>query len=62
MNFEEIRICIECGYEKGFHVFFKKNKGKTYIGLICPKCGQSYSIGWTTSTIKTFKLEKGIKY
>jgi len=59
---EELRVCPECGYERGFHVSFKKTTGKTRIALICPQCGQSYSIGWTTSVIKSFKLEKGLKY
>lgn len=59
---EELRVCANCNYEKGFHVFFKKNKGKIKIFLICPNCGQSYDIGWTASSIKTFKAEKGIGY
>jgi len=59
---DELRVCPACDYERGFHVFFKKAKGKTRIALICPQCGQSYNTGWTTTAIKTFKLEKGLKY
>jgi len=49
---QEIRICRKCGYERGFHVFFKNIvEGKAKIGLICPSCGQSYDIGWGVSDI-----------
>jgi len=59
---EEFRVCPNCSYERGFHVYFKKNKGKIKICLICPNCGQSYDLGWSTSTIKSFKAEKGAGY
>lgn len=59
---EELRVCPECEYQKGFHVFFKKTKGRVKIGLLCPQCGQSYIIGWSTAAIKSFKPEKGLKY
>ncbi len=59
---EELRVCVNCGYVRGFHVFFKKVKRKIKICLICPNCGQSYEIGWSTSTIKSFKVEKGLVY
>jgi hypothetical protein len=59
---EESRVCLNCNYQRGFHVFFKKVKGKTKIGLICPNCGYSYDIGWLTTSIKSFKPEKGLPY
>lgn len=62
---EELRVCLNCRHEKGFNVFFKKSKdgkGKVKICLVCPHCGQSMDIGWTSSTIKSFKSEKGIIY
>lgn len=59
---EEFRVCPECDYQRGFHVFFKKLRAKIRICLICPQCGQSYAIGWATATIKRFKPEKGPKY
>lgn len=59
---EEFRVCISCGYERGFHVSFRRNKGKAKIVLICPQCGQSYDLEWLTSSIKSFKAEPGIKY
>jgi len=59
---EEFRICLTCDYKKGFHVFFRKDKGKMKIMLICPNCGQSYDLGWTTATIKSLKAEKGLQF
>jgi transcription elongation factor Elf1 len=59
---EEFRVCPECEYEKGFQVFFKKLKHKTRIYLICPHCGQSYDLGWSTMSIKSFKPKKGLIY
>ncbi len=43
---EEFRICQQCGYGRGFHVFFKPRGARHSIGLICPSCGRSYDIGW----------------
>lgn len=60
---QEIRVCQKCGYERGFHVFFKEiENGKAKIGLICPSCGQSYDIGWVTSEIGNFEPEEGETY
>jgi len=59
---EEFRVCPNCGYEKGFHVFFKKVKGKMKIGLICPHCGSSYDLGWLVTNIKDLKPERGLNY
>jgi hypothetical protein len=59
---EEFRICPECQYQRGFHVFFRKAKDKTKIGLICPQCGYSYEIGWIISGIKELKPKKGVPY
>ncbi|MEW6109931.1 MAG: hypothetical protein AB1632_12305 [Nitrospirota bacterium] len=59
---EDFRVCVNCEYQKGFHVTFKRLKGKVKIALVCPNCGQSFDIGWTTSTIKSFKAEKGVIY
>jgi ssDNA-binding Zn-finger/Zn-ribbon topoisomerase 1 len=59
---EEFRVCPECEYQRGFHVFFRKVKGRIRIGLICPKCGQSYTVGWATASMKSVKPEKGLKY
>ncbi len=60
---DEFRVCPNCEYQRGFHVAFRKTaKGKVKIGLICPNCGQSYDLGWTTASVKSFKAEKGMVY
>jgi len=56
---KEFRVCPNCKYKRGFHVFFKTSSGKTKIGLICPQCGSSYDIGWLTTSIKSLKGKKG---
>jgi len=60
---DDFRVCLNCDYMKGFHVSFRKTaRGKVKIILICPNCGQSYDLGWSTSMIKSFKAEKGLSY
>ncbi len=59
---EEFRVCLNCEYQKGFQVSFRKVKNRARIVLICPKCGQSYDIGWATTTIKTFRHDQGLTY
>ncbi len=59
---EEFRQCTNCAYQKGFHVFFKRLKGKVKICLICPNSGRSYDIGRLTTSIRGFKSEKGLIY
>jgi len=56
---EEFRVCPNCNYRRGFHVYFKKVRSKTKIGLICPQCGSSYDIKWLTTNIKNLKGKKG---
>lgn len=49
---QEFRVCAECGYQRGFHVFFTDNgEGQVALGLICPNCGRSYDIGWKTTDV-----------
>lgn len=60
---EEFRVCPNCEYQRGFHVSFRKGaKAKVRIILICPNCGQSYDLGWTTAAVKSFKPEQGLKF
>ncbi len=43
---QEFRLCSVCGYGRGFHVFFRAEADGVRLGLICPNCGQSFSLGW----------------
>jgi hypothetical protein len=43
---EELSICQKCTYERGFHVSLARKDAYHDIVLICPNCGQRYSIGW----------------
>lgn len=53
------RVCINCGYQRGFHVHFKDvSEGKARLGLICPSCGQSYDIGWLTADVPELDVKK----
>ena len=43
----DFRVCTTCGYQRGFHVFFREAAGGgVVVGLICPSCGQSYDLAW----------------
>ena len=59
---EEFRRCPECGYERGFHVCFRKEERGVVIGLICPDCGQSYNINWRETDIAGLAPAKGQVY
>ncbi len=43
---EEFSICQKCTYERGFHVSLERKYTHYQIVLICPNCGQQYSVGW----------------
>jgi hypothetical protein len=49
---EDFRICRECGYTRGFHVYFKPDGEQHRIGLICPSCGRSFDVGWVTPRLE----------
>lgn len=51
---DEFRICRECGYSRGFHVYFKPEGTQHCIGLICPSCGRSFDIGWFIPRLEGF--------
>lgn len=55
----EFRTCPACGYERGFHVYFKDAEEGLGIGLICPSCGQSYDLGWVARDVSGAEPEKG---
>jgi len=57
----EFRVCRVCGYEKGFHVYFREHEKGHKIGLICPSCGQSYDIGWIVPDLAD-TAEKGAQF
>ncbi|WP_406662236.1 hypothetical protein V7O66_06165 [Methanolobus sp. ZRKC3] len=60
---QEFRVCKKCGYQRGFHVYFKEmSEGNMRIGLICPSCGQSYDVGWVTSDVSSIEPEEGDSY
>lgn len=42
---ERFSVCDECDYDRGFHVSLKQRDSYEVI-LICPGCGQRYSVNW----------------
>jgi len=48
---KEFSNCPACGYEKGFHNMFRKTVDNGHLKwfLICPKCGNIYDIGLTST-------------
>jgi uncharacterized protein YbaR (Trm112 family) len=61
VDVKEFRVCRVCGYEKGFHVYFREKEDGHRIGLICPSCGQSYEIGWIVPGLAE-TAEKGTQF
>jgi hypothetical protein len=54
---DELHICPDCGYERGFHTSFisvqatrdtpvRSTRDVYRVILICPECGARYDIGW----------------
>ncbi|RME38732.1 MAG: hypothetical protein D6794_04920 [Deltaproteobacteria bacterium] len=48
----EIRVCRQCGYQRGFHVSIRLAGSDGFLVLICPGCGQSYDPGWKVQADK----------
>ena len=44
---EELHVCPNCGYQRGFHVSFisKDSQERLALVLICPSCGSRYDVG-----------------
>lgn len=57
----EIRVCVVCDYQRGFHFAVKSDENGHHLVLICPSCGQSYLPGWQL-TLAADHLEKGAVY
>ncbi len=50
-SMKDFRVCPQCGYGRGFHVYFTEAENGHRIGLICPSCGQSYDLGWVVQEL-----------
>jgi len=60
---KEFRVCPQCGYERGFHLFFQETPQGIAVGLICPNCGRSYDPGWLNREIdRPLVSKKGKQY
>ncbi len=49
---DEIRVCLVCGYQKGFHVAVRRTGSGQKVVLICPACGQSVDPGWVIAGLQ----------
>jgi len=43
---DELRVCPDCRYERGFHVSFVNRGERKGIVLICPNCGARLDPGF----------------
>lgn len=59
---EEFRKCPTCGYERGFHVSFRKEGDSFKVRFICPECGSSFDLGLFEERITTVKAMRGESY
>lgn len=57
---DDFHICLECGYELGFHTSFirvnaskdssiKSTREVYRVIFICPECGARFDVGWRVS-------------
>ena len=54
----ELRVCSNCGYDRGFHSSYKEEDGKVKVIFICPECGSKYDIGLIEERIKEINITK----
>ncbi len=59
---EEFRKCATCGYERGFHVSFRKEGDAIQVHFICPECGSSFDLGLVEERIRNLKPQRGKSY
>ncbi len=59
---DEFRECPTCGYSRGFHVSFKKEKEGYRVILICPECGSSFDIDLFENGITKLQPKRGRDY
>ncbi|HSV96265.1 MAG TPA: hypothetical protein VLM75_04940 [Spirochaetota bacterium] len=59
---DEFRICPNCGYARGFHASFRKEKEGLMVIFICPECGSSYDIGLFENRISELDPRRGDSY
>lgn len=43
---DEFRVCLNCGYTRGFHIAFRKKERGMELLFICPECGASWDLGF----------------
>ncbi|NIO15711.1 MAG: hypothetical protein GTN70_01700 [Deltaproteobacteria bacterium] len=41
---KDLRTCSDCGYGNGFHLGFRGSGETVSLYLICPMCGESFSL------------------
>lgn len=59
---DEFRVCPTCGYSRGFHVSFKKEKERFRVIFICPECGSSFDIDLFEDGITKLQPKRGKDY
>ena len=59
---DEFRVCPNCGYARGFHASFRKEKEGMRVIFICPECGSSYDIGLIETRVARLDPERGESY
>ncbi|GAI46200.1 unnamed protein product [marine sediment metagenome] len=59
---DEFRVCPACGYKRGFHSSFKKEKNGIKLIFICPNCGASFDIGLIENRIQELNPVRGNNY
>ncbi len=59
---DEFRICPNCGYTRGFHASFRKEKEGMRVIFICPECGSSYDIGLFETRVSELDPRRGESY
>ncbi len=59
---DEFRTCPACGYGRGFHISFQKERKNFRIVFICPECGSSFSLGLIQAELKEINPVKEETY
>jgi rubredoxin len=56
---DEFRVCPTCGYERGFHISFRRDNGSYRVIFICPECGSSFDIALHENRVEVITPVRG---
>lgn len=54
----EFRTCLNCNYQRGFHISFQKENNALRLIFICPECGASYDLDFLEDRLDKIQVKR----